>query len=249
MRLNKFLSRCGVDSRRKCDEIIFQKRVTVNGKIVDNPAIDIDTHNDNVLVDLETVTLKKKFTYIKLNKPEGYISTTGDPHAKRIVMELLPNVLDVMPVGRLDKNTTGILLFTDDGDLHYRLTHPKFKLERIYDVKISRPPVGFPENELLNGIKIDKNVTVKGKAITLNDKRTHYQIILKEGKKREIKRIFRKYNTKVIKLHRTVFAGITADDLSFGKWKKLTTEEINYLKKITSGTNRPLRTSGIHKDQ
>jgi len=80
MRLNKFLSRCGVDSRRKCDEIIFQKRVTVNGKIVDNPAIDIDIHNDNVLVDLETITLKKKFTYIKLNKPEGYISTTEDPH-------------------------------------------------------------------------------------------------------------------------------------------------------------------------
>ena len=234
MRLNKFLSRCGVGSRRKCDEIIFQERVNINNKRINNPAIDVDIQNDIVLVDFELVTLKKKFTYIKLNKPEGFVSTTGDPHAKRIVMELLPNVLNVVPVGRLDKNTTGVLLFTDDGELHYRLIHPKFQLERIYDVRIARPPVGFPERELLKGIKIDKNIIVKGNAITLNDKRTHYQIILKEGKKREIKRIFRKYNTKVVKLHRTIFAGITADDLSFGKWKKLTTEEIEYLKKITS---------------
>jgi len=234
MRLNKFLSRCGIGSRRKCDEIIFEKRVRINSEEIDNPAVDVDIDNDIVLVDFEEISLKKKYTYLKLNKPEGYVTTTGDPHAKRIVMELLPNVLDVVPVGRLDKNTTGVLIFTDDGDLHYRLTHPKYKLERIYDVKISRPPAGFPEKELSRGIKIDKNIIVKGQAMTLNDKRTHYQIILKEGKKREIKRIFRKYNTKVTKLHRTIFAGITADDISMGKWKKLTTEEIDYLKKITA---------------
>ncbi|MEA1986474.1 MAG: pseudouridine synthase [Candidatus Marinimicrobia bacterium] len=233
MRLNKFMSRCGVDSRRNCDELIFQKRVMVNGETVDSPAVDIDIQNDKVLVDHEKITLKKKFTYLKLNKPSGFVSTTGDPHADRIVMDLLPKVLDVVPVGRLDKNTTGVLLFTDDGDLHYRLTHPKYQLERIYDVVVSRPPVGYPENELSNGIKVDKNIFVKGKAIPLNEKRTQYKIILKEGKKREIKRIFRKYNTKVVKLHRTIFAGITADNLSFGKWQKLSTEEINYLKKIT----------------
>jgi 23S rRNA pseudouridine2605 synthase len=230
MRLNKFLAHCGVDSRRKCDELIFEGRVSVDDEIFNNPGTQIDEAHADVRVDGEPVRLKKQFTYIKMNKPQGYITSRHDPYHSKTVMDLLPKVLSVVPVGRLDKDTTGVLIFTDDGDLNYRLTHPKHGVEKEYEVLLSRAPQGFPEKELPEGIMLsDNGDRVRGKAEALNRGRTHYKVLLKEGKKREVKRIFRHYNTKVTRLHRNGFAGVSANELAPGKWKKLNTEEIGIL--------------------
>ena len=231
MRLNKYLAHCGVDSRRKCDELIFEGRVSVDGSIIDNPGTQIDENTADVRVDGEGIRLKKSFTYIKMNKPAGYITSCRDPHHAQTVMDLLPKVLQVVPVGRLDKDSTGILIFSDDGDLNFRLTHPKHGVEKIYEVLLRRPPEGYPENELPQGIILqDNGDKVQGKAEPMNRKRNHYRITLKEGKKREVKRIFLQYNTKVLRLHRNSFAGISADELPPGKWKKLTPAEIAQLR-------------------
>ena len=216
MRLNKFLAHCGVDSRRNCDELIFQGRVKVDGETITTPGAQIDELSVEIRVDGDLVKLKGNFTYIKLHKPKDYVTSRKDPHNALTVMNLLPNVLNVVPVGRLDKDTTGILLLTDDGDLNFKLTHPKHGVEK----------------ELPKGIILEDNGDkVKGEVIPLNRKRTHYSVVLKEGKKREVKRIFHHYETRVYRLHRNTFAGITANELAPGRWKKLTALEIEMIKK------------------
>ena len=234
MRLNKFLAHCGVDSRRKCDDLIFEGRVQVDGETFTNPGAQIDEQNSEVRVDGEIVKLKRDFTYIKLHKPQGYVTSIKDPHNPQTVMNLLPNVLSVVPVGRLDKDTTGVLLFTDDGDLNFKLTHPKHGVEKEYEILLKHEPNGEPEKELSKGIILeDSGDRVKGIAEALNSKRTHYRIILKEGKKREVKQIFRHYGTRVHRLHRNSFAGISANELAPGRWKKLTRDEIEALRAVT----------------
>ncbi len=148
MRLNKFLAHCGVDSRRNCDELIFQGRVKVDGETNINPGAQIDEKNVEVRVDGDLVKLKNNYTYIKLHKPKGYVTSRKDPHNPLTVMTLLPNVINVVPVGRLDKDTTGVLLLTDDGDLNYRLTHPKHGVEKEYEVLLRQEPKGNIEKEL-----------------------------------------------------------------------------------------------------
>ena len=232
MRLNKYLSHSGVDSRRKCDELIFAGRVQVNGETMTSPGTQIDEEKAEVRVDGEIVRLRSNFTYIKMNKPQGYITSRKDPYHSQTVMDLLPGVLDVVPVGRLDKDTTGILIFTDDGDLNFRLTHPKHGVEKEYEALLRQAPGGSLEKELPAGIRLEDNGDlVKGIAEALNAKRTHYRIVLREGKKREVKRIFRHYGTRVYRLHRNAFAGVSANELKPGKWKKMTPEEIRQLKK------------------
>jgi pseudouridine synthase len=147
-------------------------------------------------------------------------------------MTLLPNVLNIVPVGRLDKDTTGILLLTDDGDLNYRLTHPKHEVEKEYEVLLRHEPKGNIEQELPKGIILeDKGDKVKGEVKALNKKRTHFLVFLREGKKHEVKRIFSHYETRVYRLHRNKFAGISANELAPGRWKKLTPQEIEIIKK------------------
>jgi len=236
MRLNKYLAHCGVGSRRACDALIFEGRVTVNGESMESPAYDVSSA-DLVRLDGETVRLKKTFTYIKMNKARGYVSTVKDPHNEKTVMDLLPKVLSVVPVGRLDKDTTGILLFTDDGDLLHRLIHPRFEVEKEYEAILEAPPHGEPEQDILQGITLENGEVASGRMESLNAKRTHFRIWLKEGKKREIKRIFRAYNTKVKRLHRNSFAGLSADELAEGKWKKLTSNEIRMLQKLAGMTD------------
>jgi len=234
MRLNKYLAHCGVDSRRNCDELIFDGRVQVDGEVFTNPGAQVDENRSEIKVDGEIVRLKKDYTYIKLHKPQGFVTSVKDPHNPQTVMQLLPNVLNVVPVGRLDKDTTGVLLFTNDGDLNYRLTHPKHGVEKEYEVLLKSEPVGEIEKELPKGIILqDNGDRVKGEVEALNNKRTHYRLILKEGKKREVKRIFRHYESRVYRLHRNSFAGISANELAPGRWKKLTKGEIETLKAVT----------------
>ena len=233
MRLNKYLAHCGVDSRRKCDELIFNGRVFVNGVPFTNPGEQVDENTAEIRVDGELVKLKREYTYLKMHKPQGYVTSKKDPHNPQTVMDLLPKVLSVVPVGRLDKDTTGVLLFTDDGDLTFKLTHPKHGVEKEYEVLLKVAPNGAIESELPKGLVLEDNGDkVKGEAEALNKKRTHYRVVLREGKKREVKRIFRHYESQVHRLHRNSFAGITANDLPPGKWKRLTPEEIQQIKNV-----------------
>ncbi len=235
MRLNKFLAHCGVDSRRNCDELIFEGRVQVDGETFTNPGAQVDENFSEIRVDGEIVKLKNNYTYLKLHKPKGYVTSRSDPHNPLTVMQLLPNVLSVVPVGRLDKDTTGVLLFTDDGDLNYKLTHPKHGVEKEYEVILKNEPDEGLESELPKGIMLDDNgERVKGHAEALDRKRMHFKVVLKEGKKREVKRIFRHYNSRVTRLHRNTFAGITANELAPGKWKRLTAKEVDTLKKLVT---------------
>lgn len=235
MRLNKFLAHSGAGSRRACDDLVFQGRVTINQVVVKEPGKDVDPERDAVTVDGERVTLKKKYTYLKLNKPAGYITSRKDPHNSRTVMDLVPGVLDVRPVGRLDADTTGVLLMTDDGDLLYKLTHPRHQVEKKYDVRLKWPPrSGEPETDLPKGLILENGDRVRGEAFPQNSKKTHFLVILREGKKREIKRIFRHFGSRVVQLHRIEFAGIRTDDLPEGKWKKLTLKEIEHLKRVVN---------------
>lgn len=232
MRLNKYLAHCGVDSRRNCDELIFEGRVQVDGEVFKNPGVQIDETKSEVRVDGETVKLKSNFTYIKLHKPKGYVTSLSDPHNPLTVVQLIPNIFSVVPVGRLDKDTTGVLLLTDDGDLNYKLTHPKHGVEKEYEVLLKNEPDEALENELPKGILLNDNgERVKGFAESLNRKRTHFRVVLKEGKKREVKRIFKHFNSRVTRLHRNSFAGITANEIAPGKWKRLTTQEMELLNK------------------
>ncbi len=231
MRLNKFLAHCGVDSRRNCDELIFEGRVQVDGESFTNPGTQIDENKSEVRVDGELVKLKKDFTYLKMHKPQGYVTSRKDPHNPLTVMTLIPRIMTVVPVGRLDKDTTGVLLFTDDGDLNYSLTHPKHGVEKEYEILLKHEPKGAIETELPRGIVLEDNGDrVKGDVEVLNRKRTHYRMVLREGKKREVKRIFRHYETHVYRLHRNTFAGISANELAPGKWKRLTAKEIEQIK-------------------
>ena len=217
MRLNKFLAHAGVDSRRNCDELIFEGRVKVDGEIIKSPGVQIDDQKSEVHVDGELVKLKSSFTYIKMHKPQGYVTTKKDPHNPQTVMSLLPKILTIVPVGRLDKDTTGVLLFTDDGDLNFRLTHPKHGVEKEYEVLLKQPPVPGLEEQLPKGIILEDNGDrVKGTVEALNRKRTHFSVVLSEGKKREVKRIFRHYGARVHRLHRNTFAGITANEIAPG---------------------------------
>lgn len=232
MRLNKYLAHCGVDSRRNCDELIFQGRVKVDGNVITSPGEQIDELKVEVRVDGDIVKLKSNFTYIKLHKPKDYVTSRKDPHNPLTVMTLLPKVLNVVPVGRLDKDTTGVLLLTDDGDLNFRLTHPKHGVEKEYEVLLRNEPKGDIEKELPLGIILEDNMDkVKGEAEALNRKRTHYRVLLREGKKREVKRIFKHYESQVYRLHRNIFAGITANEIAPGRWKRLTAQEIEIIKK------------------
>ena len=233
MRLNKFLAHCGVDSRRNCDELIFEGRVQIDGEVFTNPGVQVDENRAEIRVDGELVKLKNNYTYLKLHKPKGFVTSKSDPHNPQTVMQLLPNVLSVVPVGRLDKDTTGVLLFTDDGDLNYKLTHPKHGVEKEYEVILKNEPDEGLEKELSKGIMLDDNGDkVKGIAEALDRKRMHFKVILKEGKKREVKRIFRHFNSRVTRLHRNAFAGLSANELAPGKWKRLTSKEVETLKNL-----------------
>ena len=233
-RLNKFLAECGVGSRRKCDVLIQEGRIAVDGKVVQSPGQSVDESRAVVTVDGRKVSAAIKLVYILLNKPKGYVTTVSDELGRKTVLELIPNGARVFPVGRLDKDTTGALLLTNDGDLTYKLTHPKYNVEKVYQVLLSQPITEKYVKKLQNGIMLEDGVTrpcfVK---IIGKDKRT-VELTLMEGRKREIRRMLQALGYDVLKLKRTKFATLSLIKLSPGKWRYLTEEEIEKIRSIVS---------------
>ncbi len=234
MRLNKFLARSGVCSRRSADILIQSGKVAINGIRVQKLGILIDENSDEVTVDGKKVTLQENLAYILLNKPKGYLSTVKDNFQRPTVLDLLGKDKKVFPVGRLDKDTQGVLLLTNDGELTYRLTHPKFEIEKTYVVTVKGEMDQNFLRELKQGIRLEEGVVAfgQGKIVKAEKERTVFELKLKEGMKREIKRMCQMMGFGVIDLTRTRFAHLTARGLKTGQWRYLTEREIVSLKKM-----------------
>jgi len=234
IRLNKFIAICGIASRRKADELIKQGRVTVNGEIVEKLGIKVDPEKDVIEVDGKKITYKEKLIYLALYKPKGYIVSLKDPYNRPKVMDLLPGFKErIFPVGRLDYDSEGILLLTNDGELAYRLMHPRYKIERIYRVEVKGIPGPEKLEKLERGIPLygKRTAPSKVKLIAKKGKRALLEIRLYEGRKRQVKLMFLAIGHPVLKLKRISFGGITIKGLKPGEWRYLTKNEIEMLKK------------------
>jgi 23S rRNA pseudouridine2605 synthase len=226
IRLNKFLSDCGVTSRRKSEEYILQGRVYINDKLVTDLSAKVDPSNDTVLVDGEKIYQKKQ-VYILMNKPRGVVTTTNDEKNRMTVVDLIKSRDKIFPVGRLDYNTTGVLILTNDGDFSNFLTHPGNKIPREYEVKLDRMLTEEDKVKLCKGVFIDG---VRGKFIKIisPDKKNKKFITVTavEGRNHFVKNMFAALGYTVEALNRKSFAGITAD-IPVGTYRVLSNDEIS----------------------
>jgi 23S rRNA pseudouridine2605 synthase len=234
IRLNKYISNGGICSRREADTIITDGRVKVNGEVVTTLGHKV-LRGDEITVDGKTISATKK-VYVLLNKPKDYITTTNDPLQRKTVMDLIGDVdADrVYPVGRLDRNTTGILIFTNDGEMAQALMHPKGNVTKIYSVELSKPIEQKHFYKLQNGIKLFDGM-MKPDKIALVDSNDHTKIGVQihSGRNRVVRRMFEALGYEVLKLDRVIYAGIDKQGLAKGKWRNLTEKEISMLKRTT----------------
>ncbi len=231
MRLNRFIANAGVCSRREADKYIAAGIVTVNGKPVTELGVKVKS-TDDVRFDGRRLTAEKKI-YLLLNKPKDFVTTTDDPHADKIVMDLIKNACDerIYPVGRLDRNTTGLLLFTNDGDLSKRLTHPSHNMKKIYQVSLDKPVTMNHLQQIADGIELDDGKVHADEISYINQEaKNEIGIEIHSGKNRVVRRIFEQLGYRVKKLDRVYFAGLTKKNLPRGKYRFLTDKEIQYLK-------------------
>ena len=231
IRLNKFMANAGICSRREADEFIQQGLVKVNGEVVTELGTKI-SHSDVVEYDEKVVTLESK-CYILLNKPKDCVTTSDDPNGRTTVMDLVKGACNerIYPVGRLDRNTTGVLLLTNDGDLASKLTHPKYVKKKIYHVWTDKDISEDDMQAIADGIELEDG-PIHADAIsyaTEND-RNQAGIEIHSGRNRIVRRIFESLGYHVTKLDRVYFAGLTKKNLPRGRWRYLTQEEVNFLK-------------------
>ena len=239
MRLNKFLSRAGISSRRKCDEMIKSGKVVINGQVMKNFSYKVDPEDVVVCNGIPIDAIPKSRVYL-LNKLKGYISTSSDPQGRKKVIDLIKSADRLFTVGRLDRDTTGAILVTNDGELANNLMHPRNRIERIYLVATKIDIHRSEFNALSRGLKLDNRATAYGKIIRLGKKGglIHWKVILCEGKHHEVKRIFKPLGSMVIHLHRESFAGITVDNIGPGKYRELKKNEIAELLRTNEVTEK-----------
>ncbi len=233
VRLNKFLAHAGIAARRKADLIIEQGMVSVNGLVVREMGYRVKP-DDIVRYKDKVIKQKTNFVYILLNKPSGYITTTTDDRERRTVMEFVADATKerVYPVGRLDRQTTGLLLLTNDGDLAQQLSHPSHKVEKVYQVLLDRPLTPKDEEAIRNGLKLEDGIaTVDDLAFIKASNRAELGIVIHIGRNRIVRRIFEHLGYTVEKLDRTVYAGLTKRLLPRGKYRLLNENEISFLKR------------------
>ena len=231
LRLNKFLANAGVCSRREADEFIQAGVVTVNGEVVTELGTKI-LRTDEVKFHDAPVSLEKK-VYVLLNKPKDYVTTSDDPQQRKTVMDLVKDVCPerIYPVGRLDRNTTGVLLLTNDGDLASKLTHPKFLKKKVYHVHLDKNITAHDLQQIRDGITLDDG-EIKADAVDYADERDKSQVGIEihSGKNRIVRRIFESLGYRVTKLDRVQFAGLTKKNLRRGDWRFLTEKEVDMLR-------------------
>lgn len=230
-RLQKFMATAGVASRRKSEELILQGKVKVNGKVVKELGFKV-SQSDEIEVLGRVLSKPKKNTYYLLNKPLGYVTTVTDPQGRKTVMDLIPKNTRVFPVGRLDIMTEGLLLLTDDGDLAFKLTHPKYEIEKEYHVKINGTITREQVEKLESGVMLEDGLTAPAKAAIVNDSKgeTLLSLTIHEGKNRQVRRMIDAIGKKVLKLNRVRYGHLSLEGVPLGKTRMLTEEEINRFK-------------------
>ena len=228
MRLQKFLSAAGICSRRKGEEYIKAGWVKVNGKMVTELGVKVDPDRDKVEVDSDAIRSATQAIYIALNKPKGYVSSCHQQDEK-IVLDLLDIKERVYPIGRLDKDSSGLLLLTNDGYLHHRLSHPSFNHEKEYEVTVAKPLREGALRKIANGLPMMGTRTRPARVRRISARR--FLIVLQEGKNRQIRRMVRKVGNQVVDLKRIRVANIELDHLPLGRWRHLTQKEKDILLK------------------
>ncbi|MCB9799378.1 MAG: rRNA pseudouridine synthase [Candidatus Omnitrophica bacterium] len=244
MRIARALALAGIDSRRKCEEHVLNGAVSVNGEVIHDLGRQVDPENDAILFRSRPLEFKK-YVYYVVNKPEGYITTASDPKAKKTVYDLLPRELvkgthqshqnrtRVFPVGRLDKDSMGLLLFTNHGDLANQLTHPRYGVGKWYEVRLHRPFDFKDKSRLLKGVRLrEGHARVEG--VQAKSRRI-VRVLMKEGKNREVRRIFEAFEYKVVRLIRLTLGPLSLGLMPPGYGRYLTKKEIDDLKKAAAG--------------
>lgn len=236
MRLQVFLSHSGVCSRRRALELVKFGKVKVNGSIVAEPSYQVEPSKDSVYLNNKKVFLKEK-VYILLNKPRGVTTTKKDYFAEKTVMDLLPPEYKYLnPVGRLDKDTTGLLMLTNDGDLAHQLSHPSFSIDRVYIVHLDKELNENHRKMLEKGIDLDGELTFPCKIIPIGDKKI--KVIIHQGRKRQIRRMFIELRYRVAGLERIGFGSLDMGSLALGSWRKVSYQELVNLKEIIEKSNK-----------
>ncbi len=231
MRLNAFLARAGLASRRSADELIKAGRVTVNGEPGQlNTFVE---QTDRVEVDGRAVA-PQPLAYVLLNKPAGVVTTARDPQRRPTVVDLVNHDARVVPVGRLDADTTGVLLLTNDGPLAHRLAHPRYGVEKVYEVEIQGESSDEQLRKLREGVDLDDGRTAPARAKRLGPNRL--ELVIHEGRKHQVKRMCAAVGLPVLRLHRPRYADLALGDLPVGQWRELTDEEVRQLRAATGGS-------------
>jgi 23S rRNA pseudouridine2605 synthase len=225
MRLNAFLARAGVASRRRADELIKAGRVTVNGE--PGQLNTVVGARDRVTVDGEEVS-RQRLRYVLLHKPAGVVTTARDPQGRPTVVELVPAEPRVVPVGRLDADTTGALLLTNDGPLAHRLAHPRYGVEKAYLAEVEGDPDENALQQLRDGVELDDGRTAPARARRLG--RGRVELVLHEGRKHQVKRMLAAVGHPVTRLHRSGYAGLTLEGLEPGRCRELEPSEVEQLR-------------------
>ena len=233
MRINKYLSGCGIDSRRKCEKLVTDGRVRVNGKTVTELATDIKD-DDYVEVDGKAVSVAPRKVYIMLNKPKGCICSASDEKGRKTVFDFVKIKDRVFPVGRLDYDTEGLLFLTNDGELANTVTHPRNMIKKVYAVRVEGTPTDAELKRLRAGIEFNgvKYAPAQVRVLGTDDNETKLEITVTEGKNHEIKNMIESLGRRVMFLKRTEIAGIRLGGLSRGEWRYLNPKEIDRLKSL-----------------
>ena len=234
-RLQKYLAECGVASRRKCEELILQGKVKVNNQIVTELGVKVNPEKDIVKFEDKEVKPTSKMVYILLNKPIGYVTTADDQFGRDTVLDLVKVKERIVPVGRLDMYTSGALILTNDGDFVYKVTHPKHEIEKTYTVTVKGIIKNEEVEQLRKGVKIDDYITKPAKVKILKtdiEKNiSRLEIVIHEGKNREVRKMCESVGRRVLALHRSKIGKIGVKDIELGKWRYLKDREIQELLK------------------
>ena len=237
MPLNKFLAHCGVTSRRDAVALIIGGKVTVNKNLVTQPAFKVN-EKDDVFYNGKKLHVTKNLVYILINKPKDYITTTDDPQNRKTVLSLTQKATDqrIYPIGRLDRNTTGVLLLTNDGDLTQELTHPSFNVKKVYEVKLDKPLTKTDFDKIIAGIKLeDGDIFADALGYVDPKDKSVIGIELHSGRNRIVRRIFEHLGYDVKGLDRVMYANLTKKNVERGKWRYLNDKEVRQLKYMNKG--------------
>ena len=227
IRLNKYIAECGICSRRKADILIESGKVLVNDIVIKDLGVKIDDTKDQVKVDGKTISKEDKFVYIMLNKPKGYVTTNSEQFGRKSVLDLIDTDYRIFPIGRLDMNTEGLLLLTNDGEFANKLMHPKNKVEKTYIANVKGNITEEKIEHLINGVDIGGYITKPAKVRIISKDKNKIEIKISEGKNRQVRKMCEAVGLKVINLKRTSIGKLNLGNLKIGKYRYLNKSEID----------------------